>query len=140
MARGGSRDRFSSSVTDEENGLSQFQLVYHDDSSLVLFFWTGGGCAACRKGLRILGERVFGNFGRDILWSINLPNEGSVGIEFGSVNTNVITENIAIVPSSTTIRLGFKAGTGRPNRVRWTGILAKESQSRRQVWEIRSPS
>jgi hypothetical protein len=44
--RGGRSDRFSSSVTDDEKGLSQFQLLYHDASPLVLFFWTGGACAA----------------------------------------------------------------------------------------------
>ena len=42
-ARGGRRDRSSSKVTDDENGLSQVQSLYHDESPSVLFFWTGGG-------------------------------------------------------------------------------------------------
>jgi len=116
--RGGSSDLFSSSVTDDENGLNQFQLLYHDASPLVLFFWTGGACAACRKGFRILGESVFGSLGRDILWSVNLPREGPAGIEFGSVKTSVKIANTAIVPSRMAIRLGGIGGSGLPRTLR----------------------
>lgn len=112
---GGSKDLFSSSVTEEENGLNQFQLLYHVDSPFVLFFWTGGACAACLNGLRMLGEgNCLGSFGRDILWSVNLLSEGPEGIEFGRVKTSVMTANTAIVPSSTAIRFGAIEGTGRP--------------------------
>jgi hypothetical protein len=121
--RGGSIERFSSRVTDEEKGLRQFQLLYHDASPLVLFFWAGGACAACRKGFRILGENCLGSLGKEILWSVNLPSEGPVGIEFGRVNTRVMTAKIAIVPSRTAIRRGGIAGTGRPNILRCTGMV-----------------
>jgi len=128
---GGRRDRFSSRVTDDENGLSQFQLLYHVDSPLVLFFWTGGLCAACRNGLRILGdESCFGSFGRDTLWSVNLPSEGPDGIEFGSVKTSVITAKTAIVPSRTAILRGGTAGIGRPNKVCCFGIMEDRKDNR----------
>jgi len=42
---GGKIDLFSSNVKLEEKGVSQLQLLYHDASPLVLFFWTGGACA-----------------------------------------------------------------------------------------------
>ena len=64
-----------------------------------------------------------GSFGNEILWSVNLPSEGPDGIEFGRVNTRVMTAKTAIVPSRTAIRRGGIAGTGRPNRLRCTGIL-----------------
>ena len=116
--RGGSSDRFSSSVTDEENGLNQFQLLYHDASPLVLFFCIGGGCAAGLKGFRMLGENVFGILGRDILWSVNLLSEGPAGIEFGRVKTSVKTANTAMVPKRIAMRLGCIWGMGRPMKVR----------------------
>jgi hypothetical protein len=131
LARGGRRDRFSSRVTDDENGLRQFQLACHFDSPLVLFGATGGACAAGRKGLRMLGEdNCFGSFGRDILWSVNLPSEGPDGIELGRVKTSVMTAKMEIVPSRTAILRGCIAGTGRPNKVRWTGILEDRKDNR----------
>jgi hypothetical protein len=105
-------------VTDEENGLSHFQSLYHDASPSVLFFWTGGACAACRKGFKILGENVFESLGIAILWSVNLPSDGPAGIEFGSVNTSVKTANSAIVASRIAMRRGGIAGTGLPNMLR----------------------
>ena len=90
-------------------------MVYHDASPLVLFFWTGGACAAGLKGLRMLGDSFLGIFGIDILWSVNLPSDGPAGIEFGSVNTRVITANTAIVPRRTAIRRGGRGRTGLPN-------------------------
>ena len=66
----------------------------------------------------MLGENVLGSFGRDILWSVNFPNEGPAGIEFGSVKTNVMSANIEIMPSSSAIRRGGTAGTGRPKMLR----------------------
>jgi hypothetical protein len=59
-----------------------------------------------------------GSLGREILWSVNLLNEGPDGIEFGSVKTSVKTANIAIVPSRAAIRRGGIAGTFRPNILR----------------------
>ena len=124
-------DRFSSRVTEDENGLSQFQLLYHFDSPLVLFFGNWGACAAGPKGLRMLGEdNCFGSFGRDILWSVNLPSEGPAGIELGRVKTSVITAKMEIVASRTAILRGDIAGTGRPNKVRWTGILEDRKDNR----------
>lgn len=77
----------------------------------------------------MLGENVFGSLGTGILWSVNLPNEGPEGIEFGSVNTNVMTANMAIVPSRTAMRRGAMAGMGLPNTVRWTGIVGEQKCS-----------
>ena len=71
----------------------------------------------------MLGENVFGSLGTDILWSVNLPNEGPAGIEFGNVNTNVMTASMPIVPSKIAIRRGAMAGTGLPKRLRWTGMV-----------------
>jgi hypothetical protein len=67
----------------------------------------------------MLGEgSFFGSFGRDILWSVNLLNEGPEGIEFGRVKTSVMTAKTAIVPSRTAIRRGGIAGTGLPKTLR----------------------
>jgi hypothetical protein len=102
-------------VTDDENGLSQLQSLYHDESPLVLFFWTGGGWPDALKALRMLAD--------PILWSVNLLKDGPGDIELGRVKTNVITAKIAIVPSKAAIRRGDIGGMGRPNRRRWTGIV-----------------
>lgn len=66
----------------------------------------------------MLGEKVLGSLGMDILWSVNLPREGPAGIEFGSVNTSVKTAKRAIVPSRIAIRRGGMAGTGLPKIAR----------------------
>ena len=73
----------------------------------------------------MLGEGRCLNFGMEIRWSVNFPSEGPDGIEFGSVNTSVMTANIAIAPSRMAVRRGDVAGTGRPKILRWTGILRK---------------
>jgi hypothetical protein len=67
----------------------------------------------------MLGEGIFlGSFGREILWSVNLLNEGPDGIELGSVKTRVTMAKMAIEPSRQAIRRGETDGTGRPNRLR----------------------
>lgn len=60
----------------------------------------------------------------EILWSVNLPNDGPVGIEFGKVNTRVTTANTAIVPSNVIICFGLSVGMGLPIMYLCTGILA----------------
>lgn len=67
----------------------------------------------------MLGEGIFlGSFGREILWSVNLLNEGPDGIELGSVKTRVTMAKMAIEPSRQAIRRGETGGIGRPNRLR----------------------
>ena len=76
----------------------------------------------------MLGDSFLGIFGIEILWSVNLPSDGPAGIEFGSVNTRVITANTAIVPKRTAIRRGGRGRTGLPINVRWTGMVKNQSR------------
>lgn len=110
FSNGGSKDRFSSRVKVEENGLFQFQSLYQLESPLVLFSCTGGGCAIGRKGCRILFvegsegiEGIFG-LGNDVRTlsnlSENFDSEGLEGIELGRVKTSVTTANIAMAPNN----------------------------------------
>ncbi len=65
----------------------------------------------------MLGERVFGSLGNDILWSVNLPSDGPAGIEFGNVKTSVNMANTAIVLRRTAVRFGVIGGSGLPMKV-----------------------
>lgn len=89
---GGKRDRVSSRVIEEENGLNQFQLEYQELPSYVEFFWTGGACAGGRKGARMPEEiecgrpGSFGMLGKESLCSARVfERVGDDGIEPGSV-------------------------------------------------------
>ncbi len=54
---GGSSDRLSSSVIDDEKGMdSHIQSEYQDSSPWVSLFWRGGGCEGCRNGFSELGQ------------------------------------------------------------------------------------
>lgn len=66
---GGRSDRFSSRVTDEENGERQFQFEYQELPSEVEFACSGGLCDAGLKGCRMLAENGLETFGMGILWS-----------------------------------------------------------------------
>jgi len=78
----------------------------------------------------MLGDGTFGSFGIEILWSANLLNDGPEGIEFGRVKTSVNTANIAMEASRAAIFRGGIAGTLRPNRRRWIGIVGDEVKLR----------
>ena len=60
--RGGRTERVSSSVIEEENGLSHVQSLYHELSPLVLLRCSGGLCGDVRKEKLKVGARNFGNF------------------------------------------------------------------------------
>jgi hypothetical protein len=101
-------------VTDEENGLSQFQSEYHAVSPSVEFFCTGGGCEAARKGLSILEEKGLWIFGIGILCSaMVLDRLGPVGIELGNVKKRVKRAKRPMLTSRKETRRGAKR-MGRP--------------------------
>ena len=81
MRSGGRTERFSSSVIDEENGLSHFQSLNHFASPLVLFFWTGGSCAADRKGLYNEGSLGREIEGCGMWWAASFALVGIVDTE-----------------------------------------------------------
>lgn len=113
---GGSKDRFSSKVTEDEKGLNQFQLLYQLASPLVLFSWTGGVCADERKGWK---KR----------WpSVTLDKDGP-GTEVGKVKINVTSAKTAMLPNSCATRRGVGGGIGLPKSVCCLGIMQESDNS-----------
>jgi hypothetical protein len=113
---GGSKDRFSSKVTEDENGLSQFQLLYQLASPLVLFSWTGGVCADSWR----RNDAV--SLGSEKPWpSVTLDKDGP-GTEVGKVKNNVTSAKTAMLPNSCATRRGVSGGIGRPKSVCCLGM------------------
>jgi hypothetical protein len=130
---GGSIDLFSSSVTDEEKGLSHFQSEYHELSPYVEFFCTGGGCEAARKGFKMLEEkglRSLGRFGIETLWSAMVFERlGPVGIELGKVTKRVNKAKRPMPTRRREMRRGARR-IGRPKRWCCFGMLNRRNTAR----------
>jgi hypothetical protein len=120
---GGSKDRFSSKVTEDEKGLNQFQLLYQLASPLVLFSWTGGLCAVGWKGWNAV------SFVREKPRpSVTLDKDGP-GTEVGKVKNNVISAKTAMLPNSCATRRGVSGGIGLPKSVCCLGIMQESGHS-----------
>lgn len=90
------------------------------------FFWTGGGCAACLKGFRMLAENESLNLGIEILWSAKLFDKlGPVGMEPGNVKKSVNRANSPTLTRRREIRRGPRR---TPRTVGRFGILKRKGK------------
>lgn len=96
---GGSTDRFSSSVIDDENGLIQVKSLNHFDSPLVEFFCSGGLCAEGRKYGRWKSPKD-GSFGRYFDAPDSSPAVAESGVEDDENITNNKATKITMVTSA----------------------------------------
>lgn len=104
---GGRSDRFSSRVTDEENGERQFQCEYQELPAYVELACSGGLCAAGLNGFKMLEEKGLWTFGIGILWSASvLEMPVPLGMELGSVIKRVNRAKIPRPASSSGSRRG----------------------------------
>ena len=96
IGRGGSTDRFSSSVMDEENGLIHLKSLSHFDSPLVEFFCSAGLCTDGRKYGRLKPLKD-GSFSRYLETTDSSPSADGSRFEDGeNINNNKATKTIMV--------------------------------------------